>query len=155
MKRLRINLIALVAIVGLTACGDSTESDHLPADLVNNPATVSSEKTEEHLPKMVFENPTQDFGTIVQGTSVTHIYKFTNEGDADLIISFAKGSCGCTIPSWPKRPIKPGQSGEISVVFNSTGKRNAQNKKVNITANTVPTVNVIALKGTVVAPENK
>ena len=153
--KLLIKSITLIAVVGLSACGGDNEGDYLPADLVNNPATASSEKADERMPKMVFENSNQDFGTIVQGTSVTHTFKFTNEGDADLIISFAKGSCGCTIPEWPKRPIKPGQSGEITVVFNSQGKRDAQNKKVNITANTKPTINVIALKGIVVAPENK
>jgi len=153
--KLFFKTVSIIFVLGLFSCGGDADEGHLPADLVRNPATASGQKTDERVPKMVFENPQQDFGSIVQGTSVTHIYKFTNKGDADLIISFAKGSCGCTIPSWPKRPIKPGQSGEIEVIFNSAGKKDAQNKKVYITANTSPSNNIIALKGTVVAPENK
>jgi len=153
--KLVLESIAIIFAIVLVSCGGGTDEEHIPANLVSNPATASSQKGDERLPKMVFKNAQQDFGTIVQGTSVTHVYKFTNEGDADLIISFAKGSCGCTIPQWPKRPFKPGESGEIEVVFNSAGKKDTQNKKVYITANTVPINNVISLKGTVVAPENK
>ena len=148
---LKLGILAL--IFGVTSCGDSQKADTLSPDLVNNPATASSEEADEKQAKMVFSDAEQDFGSIVQGESVTKIYHFKNEGEVDLIISSANGSCGCTIPKWPKTPIKPGQSGEIEVVFNSQGKKCKQTKKVYITANTHPVNNVIVLKGDVVAPE--
>lgn len=140
-------------LLNLTSCQEESNSTNLSPDLVNNPATASSENTDAKLAIMNFPIKEQDFGSIVQGESVTKIYKFTNEGEIDLIISSANGSCGCTIPKWPKRPIKPGATGEIEVVFNSAGKKGKQTKKVYITANTSPVNNVIVLKGEVVAPE--
>lgn len=144
---------ALIASVGLTACSSSDESEHLSPSLVNNPATASAEASDAQLASMKFLKPKQDFGDIVQGQSVSLTYEFVNEGKVDLIIGSANGSCGCTVPKWPHKPIKPGEKGTIEVVFNSTGKKNKQTKKVYITANTNPTQNIIMLTGNVVAPE--
>jgi hypothetical protein len=148
-----LKLGALALVVGVISCGEGDKSDILSPELVSNPATASTEKVIEVQAKMVFSDAEQDFGSIVQGESITKIYHFKNEGDVDLIISSANGSCGCTIPKWPKTPIKVGQSGEIEVIFNSQGKKGKQTKKVYITANTHPINNVIVLKGDVVAPE--
>ena len=145
--------LVLVMSLGMNSCSSTDDNGTFSSDLVNNPATASSEKSDTELAKMVFEVTEQNFGTIVQGESVVKTYRFTNEGKVDMIISSANGSCGCTIPKWPKRPIKPGQSGKIEVVFNSQGKKGKQTKKVYITANTYPVNNVIVLKGEVVAPE--
>src|SRR5690606_34200408 len=99
-----------------------------------------------------FEEEIFDFGTITQGEKVTHTYKFKNTGDNDLLIVSAKGSCGCTVPKWPKEPIAPGATGNIEVVFDSDGKSGRQHKKVTIVANTHPATTIIALKGDIVAP---
>ena len=85
---------------------------------------------------MTFQETEYDFGTINEGDVVEHIFKFTNTGKAPLVIVSAKGSCGCTVPEWPKEPIAPGATGEMLVKFNSNGKPNLQNKQVTITANT-------------------
>jgi hypothetical protein len=66
-----------------------------------------------------------------------------------LIISDAKGSCGCTVPSKPTAPIAPGEKGEITVQFNSKNKKGARNQKVTVTANTNPAQTFIYLTGTV------
>ncbi len=100
-----------------------------------------------------FEETEFDFGTVDQGEKVTHVYKFANTGNEPLIISNAKGSCGCTVPSWPKEPIPVGGSGEIQVQFDSKGKKNKQSKKVTITANTDPAQTFLTIKGEVNAPE--
>ncbi len=100
-----------------------------------------------------FEETEFDFGTVDQGEKVTHIYKFANTGNEPLIISNAKGSCGCTVPSWPKEPIPVGGSGEIQVQFDSKGKKNKQSKKVTLTANTDPAQTFLTIKGDVNAPE--
>lgn len=152
MKLIKIIFIFFITF-NFVSCTDSSNDGQLSPDVVSNPATASNSNKEVKMPKMVFSNSEEDFGTIVQGTSITKFYKFSNEGDADLIISSANGSCGCTIPKWPKTPIKPGQSGEIEVIFNSQGKKGTQTKKVYITANTSPPSNIIVLKGEVVAPE--
>lgn len=94
-----------------------------------------------------------DFGTIEQGKPVKHVYKFKNTGSEPLIINSAKGSCGCTVPSWPQEPIAPGKEGAITVEFDSKGKSGIQNKKVTITANTNPQQSFIYMKGTVNAPQ--
>ena len=100
-----------------------------------------------------FEETEFDFGTVDQGEKVTHVYKFANTGNEPLIISNAKGSCGCTVPSWPKEPIPVGGSGEIQVQFDSKGKKNKQSKKVTLTANTDPAQTFLTIKGEVNAPE--
>ena len=79
-----------------------------------------------------------DFGDIEQQDRVTHIFKFTNVGDAPLVILSAKGSCGCTVPHWPKVPVLPGESSEIEVMFDSTGKIGRISKRIAVVANTSP-----------------
>ncbi len=99
-----------------------------------------------------FEETTFDFGTINEGEKVQHTYKFTNTGNEPLILSDAKGSCGCTVPSWPREPIAPGETNEITVEFNSKNKSGKKNQKVTITANTNPPQSFIYLTGTVNNP---
>jgi len=100
-----------------------------------------------------FEEDTYDFGEVMEGEKVVHVYKFTNTGKEPLVISKAKGSCGCTVPEWPREPIPAGGKGEIRVEFNSKGKGKVggaqQSKKVTITANTDPTNTYLTIKGTV------
>lgn len=85
---------------------------------------------------MTFSKTTHDFGNIKQGDKVSTEFEFTNTGNFDLTIFEAKGSCGCTIPEYPKKPIKPGEKGVIKVQFNSAGKEGIQDKSVFIAANT-------------------
>ncbi|HKK78476.1 MAG TPA: DUF1573 domain-containing protein [Phaeodactylibacter sp.] len=118
------------------------------ADMIRNP--VSAEEIDTvNMAKISFEEDTYDFGTIVEGKIIEHTFKFTNTGKAPLIISNARSTCGCTIPKWPKKPIPPGEMGEIRVRFDSKGKKNAQNKPVTITANTYPNTTRVFLKGNV------
>lgn len=85
-----------------------------------------------------FEKTIHDFGTLKDGESVSYTFRFKNTGNKPLKIMNAKGSCGCTVPKWPKDPIAPGASGEIKVTFNSRGKSGKQHKSVTLTANTDP-----------------
>jgi hypothetical protein len=135
MKHLTI--ITFISVL-LTSCGGGQE---VSTDLVGQTGTFKFEETE------------YNFGEIIQGQIVNHTYVFTNEGPGDLVITDAQGSCGCTVPTYPKKPIKKGEKGEIEVVFNSSGKQGEQNKTVTITANTKPTETVIYIKGNVVLPK--
>lgn len=88
--------------------------------------------------QITFASPSHDFGTIKQDTENPHTFTFTNTGSEPLIIENAKGSCGCTVPQYPKEPIAPGATGEIEVVYKPGKQKNKQSKTVTITANTEP-----------------
>lgn len=98
---------------------------------------------------MKFDKETFDFGTLKQGESVTHEFKFKNNGKEPLIITQAQGSCGCTVPEYPKEPVKQGQTGTIKVTFNSAGKTGAQDKTVTITSNAKNSPVVLHVKGNI------
>jgi len=98
---------------------------------------------------IAFEKTVHDFGTVKEGESVEYTFVFTNTGKEPLKIESARGSCGCTVPQWPKEPIPAGAKGEIKVSFNSNGKRGKQHKSVTIKANTNPTHSRIYIKATV------
>jgi hypothetical protein len=85
-----------------------------------------------------FEKKSHDFGEITQGDKVEFTYHFTNAGNEPLIITNVQVTCGCTVPKgWPRDPIPPGGSGELTVSFNSAGKIGKQNKTVTIVSNAV------------------
>lgn len=90
-----------------------------------------------------------DFGNISDQSPVETKFVVTNTGDKPLLISNAQGSCGCTVPEYPKEPILPGESADIKVSFNPSGKSGAQNKTVTLTANTEPATTVINLKSNI------
>lgn len=151
MKKYMSMIAALTIMYG---CGGQSTSNEEPqkldTDVVTAPATASGEVGDA--PVMTFEKEAHDFGTIIQGEKVSYKFKFTNTGASDLLITDAKGSCGCTVPEYPRTPVKPGQSGEIDVIFDSTGKIGQQNKKVTITANTIPNMLTLAINGVIEEP---
>ncbi len=114
-------------------------------------APVAETKPEGPTPEFKFGETAFDFGNINEGDVVEHVFSFTNAGQAPLIISNAAGSCGCTIPKWPKEPIPVGGTGEILVQFNSANKPGVQNKTVTITANTYPKISKLNIKALVAA----
>lgn len=120
---------------------------NIPGTNVNNPASDLPITT------IRYDEDKFNYGVINEGDVVKHIFKFTNTGDEPLVISNAKGSCGCTIPQWPKEPIAPGASGEIKVEFNSKGKPGQQSKRVTVTANTNPTETFLEIAGEVKGKE--
>ncbi|HQE12273.1 MAG TPA: DUF1573 domain-containing protein [Flavipsychrobacter sp.] len=103
-------------------------------------ATESSEaaiKNTSYLPKTIieFDSIHHNFGNIKEGEKVTHAFKFKNIGNKPLVISDARASCGCTVPSYPKEPIMPESGGEIVVEFNSDGRPGHQHKGVMVYSN--------------------
>jgi len=117
------------------------------------PATAAPAPADnKNAPEMVFESLEFNFGTIKQGESVTHEFVLVNNGKEDLIITNAQGSCGCTVPLYPKEPIAKGGKGTIKVTFNSAGKMGLQDKTVTITSNAKNSPVILHLKGTVEAP---
>lgn len=106
-------------------------------------------------PKIEFKKDVHDYGSIKYAADGSCSFEFKNTGTAPLIISNAKGSCGCTVPDWPKEPINPGKTAYIKVKYD-TKRPGAINKSVTITSNAVnePT-KILRIKGEVgPMPEN-
>jgi hypothetical protein len=109
-----------------------------PPPAPSGPPTTLSFKKMEH-----------DFGTIKQDTENPFAFEFTNTGKNPLVITDAKGSCGCTVPEFPKEPIPPGGTGKIKVVYSPGKQEGSQTKNVTVTANTEPQQTVLTLKANV------
>lgn len=87
--------------------------------------------------EITFDKISHDFGNVNEGEIAKTIFTFTNTGENDLYIVDAVGSCGCTVPKYPKNiPIKPGENGEIEVNFDTNGRPNLQQKMIKVSANT-------------------
>ena len=110
-----------------------------PAEPVANPDS-----------KAVFalESDVVDYGTIDQGGEPLRLAKFKNTGTEPLIISGAKGSCGCTVPNWPKEPIMPGETSQIEIRYD-TKRVGAINKTVTVSSNDPAGKHVIRVIGTI------
>lgn len=100
--------------------------------LVGVAAMSAKEKAE-----MTFATTAHDFGTIkADGGAVTAVYEFTNTGSTPLtIINVSNGGCGCTKPSFPKKPIAPGKKGEIKITFQPKGRSGEFNRTVKVKSN--------------------
>lgn len=143
MKRLLV--IVLVAFA-FTACKQSA-TDKVEEKLATVSDTNTSGVLIEDAAKFKFEKEIFDFGVIQEGESVQTSFKFKNVGKSPLIITDATATCGCTVPEYPKTPIKPGEEGTITVVFNSTGKTGMQDKVVTIKSNANPEAESLHLVG--------
>lgn len=146
-----ILMFAAVGAMLFTGCKDNA-SDKVKAENVESAAERDSKETV--YPEITFEETEHDFGEITKGTNVEHLFKFTNTGDAPLVITNASSSCGCTVPTYPKNEtIQPGETGEMLVKFNGSG--NGQvTKTVTVTANTEAGKEQIKIKAFVKADEN-
>lgn len=160
-------MIAMVALFIVTGCAneskdtansaaaattaDNASSADKASNLTNTAnANTPAAKTDEPaydgpLTSMSFDHMEHDFGQIDQQTENEHVFKFTNTGTEPLVISKAKGSCGCTVPEYPKEPIPPGEDGEIRVVYKPGKQKNKQTKRVTVTANTEPEQTVLKI----------
>lgn len=150
MKRSLI-LIGLFSAI-LFSCNN--DNRQITADLINFPPSADAE-TDKNLPVIEFDSTTVRFGKLVIGEKFAHTYKFTNSGKSPLIISQVTPSCGCTTPKdWSKEPILPGESGQISVEFNSTGFPGKIDKTVSVLTNCLPRTINLTLSGEVIGIES-
>ena len=147
--------ISILTIVFISPCGSKVSDLELRvAKLETEIASmrkggVSTIMPAGAFPKFTFEQEEHNFGQIRDGDIVSHTFRFTNTGEAPLIISKATAACGCTVPQWPKQPIPAGGSGEIQVQFDSSNKPGMQNKVVTITANTESKVKKLLIRAQV------
>jgi Protein of unknown function (DUF1573) len=150
----RFALYALAFSLGLASCKNNSSSENkdglLPTNLVNNPISLNPDSSAfENLPTMDFASTLHDFGTIHEGETVEWEFDFKNNGKSPLIISEAKGSCGCTVAEFPKEPIPAGMPSKIKVCFNSTDKHGYNEKQVTISNNTQKGVHYLTIKATI------
>jgi hypothetical protein len=142
--------IIAASLILLTSCKEESK-DISTNDVMN---TQSAEgKSNSSLPDIKFEEETHDFGRITQGEKVSYAFKFKNTGGANLIISSANGSCGCTVPEYPKKPIAPGEEATVNVVFASEGKSGMVEKSVTLVTNCEPSTKIIYIKANIIVPE--
>lgn len=145
-------LVIVALLLSVFSCSHDNAGDQLGTDAITNSASADG-KVNTSLPEISFEEEEFDFGRITQGEKVSHAFTFKNTGKSNLVISGASGSCGCTVPEWPKEPIKPGDSGKINVVFSSEGKKGMQEKTVTIVTNCEPATRVIRIKTDIIVAE--
>ncbi|MEY3442743.1 MAG: hypothetical protein RLZZ519_1024 [Bacteroidota bacterium] len=139
MKKLVLNTFAALALL---LCITASAYAQTPVDPAAAPVAG---------PEIKFEEETHDFGDLMQGGDASYVFKFTNTGSGDLLISGAKGSCGCTVPKWCSEPVAPGAEGEIRVQYDSN-RIGGINKSVTINSNAVnEPVKTIFIKGNILA----
>ena len=120
--------------------------DHIPVDPLQevHPPPTGDVTT------IAFARTEHDFRTIEEGGVYHTSFKYTNTGKVPLIVSNALGSCGCTVPGWSQQPLKPGETEEITVQFDTKGKSGDQVKTVTVTTNTLPKTHEVFIKAYIV-----
>ena len=139
MKKILVIALSLTLVLGIFSCrkrGETPPEVKLDAELLKDTTTVA-----------FTDSTTFPFDTIMQEDKVHHTFHLVNTGTKNLIIARAFGSCGCTVPEYPKDPVKPGDTAAIAVTFNSAGKQGEQHKNVTIVCNTVTRNEMVYLTG--------
>lgn len=109
-----------------------------------------SVKAQEKTAKIEFKTETVDYGEIAKGSDGVRVFEFTNTGNAPLIISNVRSSCGCTIPKKPEDPIMPGKTGEIQVKYD-TNRVGPIRKAITVTSNADTPTKILKIKGEIKA----
>ncbi len=155
MTAMRFFAGILLPAMFVVSCSNSTppsnEKGHLPADIISNPRTADGMDTVAAgmKPTMDFKDTLHDFGAMHEDEVVSYDFEFTNNGKTPLFITSANGSCGCTVPDYPRDAIAPGKSAIMKVTFNSTGKMGHQEKSVTIHTNTIRSIQMLYIKADV------
>lgn len=140
-----IFLVGAGAYIGAQMLSPVKSNVHLNTEV----GSIGKASQEREKTAMSFTQSSHDFGVMTEGEVKEYSFQFKNTGNAPLHIEHAKGSCGCTVPQWPKDPIAPGASGQIVVKFNSANKVGKNSKKVTIVANTEPISTVLTISADV------
>ena len=98
---------------------------------------------------MQFEFETYDFGDIKEGDDASVDFVFKNTGTEPLILTNVKASCGCTVPSWSKEPVLPGENGKVTAKYNTQGRPGSFNKAITVNSNAKEESKRIFIKGNV------
>lgn len=147
-NRLLLILGAAILIIGCT-----TDSKQITSDMIHFPPSGGGESADA--PIITFDSTVCRFGTLAIGEKYPHVFHFTNTGNAPLLITQVNPSCGCTTAKdWPNTPIAPGESGRISIEFNSAGNSGSVDKSISVLTNCIPAVEVLRIQGMVIGMDN-
>ena len=141
-----------ITLLLFSSCVAETKQEDI-MDLINTPLSGVEDIEEVKIPIIELNQDVFDFSEIYQHKSVSFDFVLRNVGDAPLLIRSAKGSCGCTVPEWPKEVVGVGDETIVKVTFNSGSRKGDQNKTVTLVTNAIPSVKVLKIKGTVLVPE--
>ncbi len=133
MKKIILGLSTL-CLVAFTSCKQDNAAKKIEES--NLAAAAARDAVASKFPVLEFEKKEHDFGEIEKGTKVETVFSYKNTGEAPLVITDIKSSCGCTIPKdWSREPLAAGGSGKFTVKFNGSG-TNKITKTITVTANT-------------------
>ena len=151
MKKVILGLGAL-CLIAFTSCKENAAQK---IEETNLAAAAKRDAVSSKFPKLEFDKKEHDFGTVEARTNVETVFKYTNTGDAPLVITDITSSCGCTIPKdWSREPLAAGESGQFTVKFNGSG-QNKVTKSVTVTANTEKGSEVVKITAFVKPDPNK
>ena len=106
-----------------------------------NGTAVNSQSSDTGKAVIEFTEYEHNFGKVKEGEKVACIFTFRNTGTGDLVISRATTSCGCTVPKYETKPVSPGKTGSLEVVFDTSGRNGIQTKTISVQSNaTIPMV---------------
>jgi hypothetical protein len=137
LYRILYQAIIISFVFVFMACSNHGE-DEINSNVVNIPVSADGKNDNVRMPKFEFEQTHHNFGKLIQGEKVSYTYKFKNAGNATLVISSVLPGCNCTVAQFTKTPIAPGESGSITVNFNSETKKGLVNTTIVVQANTYP-----------------
>jgi len=145
----KLTFMALFAVSALVvSCDNKNASSKINADNLED-ANQRDVDNKGKMATISFDKTTYDFGTVNEGDIIETTFKVTNSGTTDLVITDAQATCGCTVPVWPKDAIKPGETGDVQVKFNTSGKPNMQSKSITLTTNTEKGREILIIRGSV------
>ena len=133
----KISLLFAFSLLLFAGCRQPVSVDP-DVDLIRNPLSAEGYNSDTALPEMTFDSELHDFGRLSAGESISYSFHFRNTGSADLIISSASATCGCTVADYPKGRIAPGGEGYVTVTFKSAGKAGQQFQEVVVVSNAQP-----------------
>jgi|TARA_B110000977_G_C11031545_1_gene475451 hypothetical protein len=153
MKKNIILFALLITTTCLVSCANGNASTKVNKENLDN-AKYRDTEIEKGVATISLDKREYDFGSVNEGDIVETVFKVTNSSDTDLVITDAKVTCGCTVPIWPKEAIKPGETKDVKVRFNTSGKSNRQQKNITLITNTLSGREILTLKG-MVTPKAK